>query len=327
LRHRKILNAAAFAANVAAGREHPDGPEMAPLYDYCRARGFPPPETLARKFGEMQGQPFPYVSLAEAPEGINVFFTTFRAVAQALEPFREEQGPAEPVDQELDTVTRDTRASIDAILAETGCSDRQDLVDMASVGTSLMETIDLVTRDGPLKGWVPAESPVEIVTDLLNMIDSTEQDEPGPLTPTGAAVVARAAHEINRAYCAAIGDLSQPSWDDAPSWQKQSAINGVLFHEANPDASPAASHESWLAEKAADGWKHGPIKDPEKKEHPCFLPYDELPVEQRAKDYLFAAVCRLMLAREEAGDGKGEDAAQKAPAAADGKTASKKKRK
>jgi hypothetical protein len=90
LRHRKILNAAAFAANVAAGREHPDGPEMAPLYDYCRARGFPPPETLARKFGEMQGQPFPYVSLAEAPEGINVFFTTFRAVAQALEPFREE---------------------------------------------------------------------------------------------------------------------------------------------------------------------------------------------------------------------------------------------
>ena len=27
---------------------------------------------------------------------------------------------------------------------------------------------------------------------------------------------ARAAHEANRAYCIAIGDTSQPSWDDAP---------------------------------------------------------------------------------------------------------------
>ena len=28
---------------------------------------------------------------------------------------------------------------------------------------------------------------------------------------------ARAAHEANRAYCLALGDTSQPSWDDAPS--------------------------------------------------------------------------------------------------------------
>ena len=107
--------------------------------------------------------------------------------------------------------------------------------------------------------------------------------------------IAKVCHEVNRAYCKAIGDSSQPAWDDAPDWQKVSAANGVRFHKENPDAGAAASHESWLKEKAADGWKYGSVKDPEKKEHPCFVPYDQLPVEQRAKDYLFCAVVRELL--------------------------------
>lgn len=105
---------------------------------------------------------------------------------------------------------------------------------------------------------------------------------------------ARIAHEINRAYCESLGDMSQPKWEDAPDWQKQSAINGVVSHriaiqEGNP-LPPSHSHENWLEEKRVLGWKHGPIKDPEKKEHPCFVPFDELPPEQKAKDYLFGAV-------------------------------------
>lgn len=107
--------------------------------------------------------------------------------------------------------------------------------------------------------------------------------------------IARVAHEINRAYCAAIGDDPQPSWEDAPEWQRSSAINGVHFHASHPDASPSASHDSWLAQKAAEGWKYGPRKNPDKKEHPCFLPYDQLPQEQRVKDYLFKAVCNSLL--------------------------------
>lgn len=102
--------------------------------------------------------------------------------------------------------------------------------------------------------------------------------------------VARVAHEVNRAYCNAIGDTSQPTWADAPDWQRDSAVNGVTFHLQNVGASPSASHESWMAEKVANGWVYGPVKDPEKKEHPCIVPYDQLPVEQRAKDYLFKQV-------------------------------------
>lgn len=101
--------------------------------------------------------------------------------------------------------------------------------------------------------------------------------------------IAAACHAINAAYCAAIGDNSQPAWDEAPEWQKASALAGVDMHLANPDATPEQSHESWLAAKVADGWAWGEAKDPEKKLHPCVKPYAELPVEQKVKDYLFKA--------------------------------------
>lgn len=102
-------------------------------------------------------------------------------------------------------------------------------------------------------------------------------------------------HAVNRAYCDSQGDHSQLSWDDAPEWQRASAIKGVRFAVENPEAKPSDSHESWLAEKVADGWKFGPVKNPELKEHPCFVPYDELPPAQKAKDYLFLGVVRALL--------------------------------
>ncbi len=102
--------------------------------------------------------------------------------------------------------------------------------------------------------------------------------------------IARVAHEINRAYCQAMGDDSQPSWDDAPDWQIKSAVNGVLFHLENPNAGPSASHENWMKEKIADGWKWGRFKNPETKEHPCIGPFEMLPIYQQVKDFLFRQV-------------------------------------
>lgn len=106
--------------------------------------------------------------------------------------------------------------------------------------------------------------------------------------------IAKVCHEANRAYCKALGDHSQLSWEDAPDWQRKSAITGVTYHLNNPNSTPADSHRSWLEEKAADGWKFGLVKDPVKKEHPCFVPYEALPKEQQAKDYIFLAIVRAM---------------------------------
>ena len=106
---------------------------------------------------------------------------------------------------------------------------------------------------------------------------------------------ARAAHEANRILCLALGDNSQPKWEDAPDWQRSSAIKGVQMISDDPSTSPEQSHEGWLAEKSATGWKYGPVKNPETKEHPCFVPYAELPEAQRLKDDMFGLVVRAVL--------------------------------
>jgi hypothetical protein len=80
----------------------------------------------------------------------------------------------------------------------------------------------------------------------------------------------------------------------APDWQKNSAISGVLLHAGNKLAGPEASHESWMRQKELDGWVYGPAKDPEKKEHPCMVPFEQLPREQQAKDFIFRAIVHAM---------------------------------
>jgi len=102
--------------------------------------------------------------------------------------------------------------------------------------------------------------------------------------------MAKVVHEANRAYCETIGDNSQASWEDAPQWQRDSAMTGVNFRLYNIAAPESAQHDSWMKDKAAEGWVYGPVKDAVKKEHPCMVPYDKLPIEQIAKDYLFHGI-------------------------------------
>ena len=103
------------------------------------------------------------------------------------------------------------------------------------------------------------------------------------------AGIARICHEVNRAYCESLGDHSQPPWEEAPEWQRDSAVAGVQAHLEQP-RSPAKSHELWLKTKQAEGWRWGLKKDATKKTHPCMVPFDQLSQTPRAKDYLFSAV-------------------------------------
>ena len=107
-------------------------------------------------------------------------------------------------------------------------------------------------------------------------------------------LIACAAHMANRTYCQTLGDESQPLWKDAPEWQRDSACNGVKAVLANPSQTPEQSHEGWLAQKQMEGWRWGPAKDPETKEHPCMVPYGQLPENQCYKDTVFLTTVRSM---------------------------------
>lgn len=108
--------------------------------------------------------------------------------------------------------------------------------------------------------------------------------------------IAEIAHELNRTFCSRyLGDHTHLPWQVSQQWVKDSAIAGVRNIIANPDTTPEDSHKSWLAHKEADGWVYGPKKDATAKTHPCMVPYDDLPPEQRIKDKLYTSVVRILL--------------------------------
>jgi hypothetical protein len=43
-------------------------------------------------------------------------------------------------------------------------------------------------------------------------------------------------------------------------------------------------HEVWAQQRLADGWRYGARRDDGRKEHPCLVPYDELPESEKQYD-------------------------------------------
>ena len=106
------------------------------------------------------------------------------------------------------------------------------------------------------------------------------------------AACAELAHEANRIYSVALGDHSHEAWNNAPDWQRGSSIDGV--RAVINGSGPEQCHISWLKDKEEKGWTYGPVKDPAKREHPCMVPYLQLPDEQRHKDTIFVVVVTAM---------------------------------
>ena len=106
-------------------------------------------------------------------------------------------------------------------------------------------------------------------------------------------LISIACHEVNRAWCVAHNDLSQPPYEELDDEAKASSLAGVRG-VLEDDNTPEQSHQSWLAFKRAHGWTYGPVKDPERKLHPCMVAYDDLPHQQKYKDHLFVNTVRQM---------------------------------
>jgi class 3 adenylate cyclase/tetratricopeptide (TPR) repeat protein len=44
------------------------------------------------------------------------------------------------------------------------------------------------------------------------------------------------------------------------------------------------THDNWVRQRLADGWRHGQFRDDLNKEHPCIVPYDNLPESEKEYD-------------------------------------------
>lgn len=104
-------------------------------------------------------------------------------------------------------------AAMAELVNQSGCADVAHMVDMAKVGLSLMEVIDVRSReDGPLKDWTPAEDPAEIVGDLCEVIAVLEdklrfKDRPADSEGKRGFVVLSPIRQNN-----VLIEINQPIW-------------------------------------------------------------------------------------------------------------------
>jgi hypothetical protein len=90
--------------------------------------------------------------------------------------------------------------------------------------------------------------------------------------------------------------VNELAWTSASSVGRAVEIVSPVSAALDPSTTPEQSHQSWLAQKRAEGWIWGLVKDPTAKTHPCMVPYADLQPEQRAKDELFLAAVRATAA-------------------------------
>lgn len=44
------------------------------------------------------------------------------------------------------------------------------------------------------------------------------------------------------------------------------------------------THDLWAKGRISEGWKYGPERNDTRKEHPCLIPYNELPENEKKYD-------------------------------------------
>ena len=63
--------------------------------------------------------------------------------------------------------------------------------------------------------------------------------------------------------------------------------SGIQLPEELIELTEAISknvHEVWSKNRMDEGWTYGPVRNDEKKETPCLVPYEELPEIEKAYD-------------------------------------------
>lgn len=132
---------------------------------------------------------------------------------------------------------RELEGALTDDLVMTGCRDRAELIDMATVGKSLLERIAEHTKDGPLKGWAPADDPAEIVCDALNRLGDAEKARDDLLARELSIDGHMTALQEKVAAITAERDALRAALEPfAKAAQQYNEINYVLTHNPDPPA-------------------------------------------------------------------------------------------
>lgn len=105
-------------------------------------------------------------------------------------------------------------------------------------------------------------------------------------------IIAGACHAAWYAYAVVGMGEKGNTWSNTSEEIKAFARSSVEFQlflkdTMSVDRRAILSHENWMKQLKANGWKYGPEKNVKKKTTPCMVPYENLPKSQRLKDEIF----------------------------------------
>lgn len=107
--------------------------------------------------------------------------------------------------------------------------------------------------------------------------------------------IAEITYYANSVYRRSIGESERPDWSMLSDTTKAAIVKGVKFIiTSEVEVSPPMNHMHWMNHKFNDGWVYGEIEDKDKKTHPCLLPYNTLPPEQRLKDEIYLTIVKQL---------------------------------
>lgn len=94
--------------------------------------------------------------------------------------------------------------------------------------------------------------------------------------------LARICHEAHLALRIGLNDSADDAHFDAlPQWRKDLVTGEVrMIREGR---SHAEVHQAWADRLREQGWRWGIYRDVQLKQHPNLVPYDDLPVSEKAK--------------------------------------------
>jgi hypothetical protein len=107
--------------------------------------------------------------------------------------------------------------------------------------------------------------------------------------------IARLTHVVNNSLKQANGEDLMPEWDFLGD-EDQNANMASVVAILNGDVTTAdQEHNRWAAQKRADGWTYGMVRNNAEKIHPMLVPFEELDPIQQAKDLVRFAIVREMV--------------------------------
>ena len=106
--------------------------------------------------------------------------------------------------------------------------------------------------------------------------------------------LARVCYEAHRALMVSEGDHTLPNWDLISDWLRAQYVEAVRV-ASDESAGPVEVWRAWRDARVAEGWKHGPLWAPDRREDPSLVDsWQQVPAHWRVMDVLTIAIVRAL---------------------------------